>query len=67
MRGSKISTARINEIVKIADTAAQEALIALGNQPEKIEEMALSLKYFSAHGLRKSLEQALLIEATEML
>jgi hypothetical protein len=67
MRGSKINVSRIQDIVEIADKASAEALEALGNRPEKIEEMILSLKYFSAHGLRKSLEQALVIDATELL
>jgi hypothetical protein len=67
MKGKTISSARVNEIVKMADKASSEALMALESQPEKIEEMVLSLKFFTAHGLRKSLEQALLIEATELL
>jgi hypothetical protein len=67
MKGKTISPTRVKEVVQIADKASREALVALESQPEKIEEMVLSLKFFTAHGLRKSLEQALLIEATELL
>lgn len=67
MKGNKISQNRIKEIVEIADKASEEALDALGMKQDKIEEMVLTLKYFTAHGLRKSLEQAFLIEATELL
>jgi hypothetical protein len=67
MKGKNISITRVKEIVQIADDASSEALEALSNHPEKIEEMVLSLKFFTAHSLRKSLEQALLIKATELL
>lgn len=67
MRGKKINKLRVEEIISIADKASAEALNELSNNPGKIEEMVLSLKYFTAQSLRKSLEQALLVKATELL
>ena len=66
--GTTISPKEIQSLVQIADKNANEALeeLSLGSF-EKREEMILVLKYFSAAGIRKSLELAKLIPPTEEL
>lgn len=58
----------IKRIVELADKVSEESLKELkSNSVDKTSEMILVQKYFSAQGLRKTLEQALLIPATELL
>jgi hypothetical protein len=66
--GTKLSQAQIHSIVKLADEKAEEALNDLSRMSyEKKEEMLIVWKYFSAAGIRKSLELAALIPPTEEL
>ena len=66
--GTKFSQVQIDEMLKIADEKAEEALNDLGRTSyEKSEEMLIVWKYFSASGIRKSLELAALTPPTEEL
>lgn len=63
-----VNSFEIKKIVELADTTAVGSLIELQKTSNsKNREMLLVLQYFSASGLRKSLEQARLIPATESL
>ena len=64
--GTKFSKSQVESMVKLADEKAREALNELEHSSlEKKDEMLLVWKYFSAEGIRKSLELADLIPATE--
>jgi hypothetical protein len=66
--GTKFSQTQIDSMVKMADEKAEEALNELSRSSlEKKEEMLIVWKYFSAAGIRKSLELADLIPPTEEL
>ena len=66
--GTKLSKVQIDQILKLADEKAEEALNELGRTSyEKKEEMLIVWKYFSASGIRKSLELAALTPPTEEL
>lgn len=62
-----LSKLEVKQILELADLKAAEAQERLQEKLSKNEEMLLTLKYFSASGLRKSLEQAELTPATEPL
>lgn len=65
---ANISSKKISELLKLADTNSSLALKKLTKRNfSKTTEMLLTLKYFSAEGIRKSLELADLTEATERL
>lgn len=63
-----LSKTEIAQFVKLSDENSENALNELEKANfEKNKEMLLVLKYFTASGIRKSLEQARLIPATEAL
>lgn len=62
-----LSKLEVKQILELADLKAAEAQERLQEKLSKNEEMLLTLKFFSAAGLRKSLEQADLTPATEPL
>jgi hypothetical protein len=63
-----LPNAEMKQMLKLADDTAKETLEELGRQSvDKNREMLLTLKYFTASGIRKSLEQADLIPPTEEL
>jgi len=68
-RSNKYLTSfEIKRIVKLADNISSISLNELANGSfSKTSEMILTQKYFTAQGLRKALEQALLIPSTEIL
>ncbi|WPU64882.1 hypothetical protein [Peredibacter starrii] len=57
----------ISQMVKEADLIAKESLEELKIAGDKNREMILTLKFFTANGIRKSLELADLIPPTEAL
>ena len=58
----------IKRIVSLADKISAKSLSELSNTVlSKTSEMILTQKYFTAQGVRKALEQALLIPNTEVL
>lgn len=66
--GTKFSKAQIDQMLKLADSAAEDMLHELSRTSfEKKDEMLLVWKYFSASGIRKSLELAALTPPTEEL
>lgn len=66
--GTKFTQTQIDEMLKLSDEKAQEALDELSRTSfEKKEEMLLVWKYFTAAGIRKSLELADLTPPTEAL
>jgi hypothetical protein len=68
IKETKITEQKIKEMIAIADQASSIALEQLGTQNlSKNHEMLLTWKYFSAEGIRKSLELADLVEASEAL
>lgn len=63
-----LSVIEIKSMVKQADETAKQSLGEMKNSKlQKNHEMLLVLQYFTANGIRKSLEQARLIPATESL
>lgn len=65
---TKIPKAQIDQMVKLSDDVADDTLDELGRaSTDKNREMLLVLKYFTASGIRKSLELADLIPPTEEL
>ena len=63
-----IPFSEVKAMLKLADETAEEALEELGRlSVGKNREMLLTLEYFTASGVRKSLEQAGLIPPTEEL
>ena len=62
-----LTKTEVNAILQIADSQSKNALEELKTPTDKTTEMLLTLKYFSAQSLRKSLEQARLTPATEPL
>ncbi len=66
--GTKFTQVQINQMLKLADEKAEDALAELSRTSyEKKDEMLLVWKYFSAAGIRKSLELADLTPPTEEL
>lgn len=66
--GTKFTNAQVNQMLKLADEKAEDALDELSRTSyEKKDEMLLVWKYFSAAGIRKSLELADLTPPTEEL
>lgn len=64
----KISKREMSSMLYISDSSANSAILELGRKDlSKNEELLLVLKYFSAQGIRKSLEQAKLIDIREVL
>ncbi|WP_408097854.1 hypothetical protein ACJVC5_02750 [Peredibacter sp. HCB2-198] len=66
--GKTFTKAELNQMLKEADAVAADSLEELKTPSlEKNTEMLLTLKYFTAQGIRKSLELADLIPPTEAL
>lgn len=66
--GTKFSQAQIDQMLKLSDETAEEMLQELSRTSfEKKDEMLLVWKYFTAAGIRKSLELADLTPPTEEL
>lgn len=65
---SVLSKVEQNSLLKKADQSAEAALLSLSKRSfTKNTEMLLTLQYFSAQGIRKSMELARLIPETEAL
>jgi hypothetical protein len=62
-----IPSSQVIALLMKVDNSSNEALIALREPLDKTTEMLYTLKYFTAHGIRKTLEYADLTEATELL
>lgn len=68
VKGKIIPKTEVDQMLKIADDMADEALIELGLVgSDKNREMLLVQKFFTASGIRKSLELAALTPPTEAL
>lgn len=66
--GTKFTQTQVEQMLKLSDEKAEEALSDLSRTSyEKKEEMLLVWKYFTASGIRKSLELAGLTPPTEEL
>lgn len=66
--GTKYSQNEILNFLKIADSVSDQTILELkGFTGSKTEEMLLTWKYFTAEGIRKSLELAELTKPTERL
>lgn len=64
----KLTQREINDYIYLADNESDLALESLKeNQNDKVTELLLTWKYFSAEAIRKSLELANLVEPTERL
>ena len=64
----KLSKNEVKDYLGLADKESDKALIRLREENlDKLTEMLVTLKYFSAEGIRKSLELANLTEPTERL
>ncbi len=58
----------IERLTNLADKVSDNALKTLEDEHlTKVDEMILTMKYFTASGIRKTLEQTYLIPATELL
>lgn len=65
--GYRVSRSKVVSYLRRVDNEANESLKALERPMDKTTEMLHALRYFSAHGIRKTLEYAGLTKATELL
>jgi hypothetical protein len=65
--GFTLPISRVKTLLEKLDRISVASLEELGKPMDKTTEMLHTLRYFTAHGIRKNLEYAGLTEATELL